>query len=113
MKAIKEVYVVSEYGGEYEDKWEHVVGVFSTEDLAKEYVKECKKNKGLIPREIYKKLLLELDEKVDDPECEHSEAYWINQLHPEYSIEQIEKTDYSYYYGDSYYWIEKINYYGE
>lgn len=30
------VYIVIEYGGEYEDSWEHIIGVCSTPELADE-----------------------------------------------------------------------------
>lgn len=31
---ISKVYIVKEYGGEWEDSWEHIVGVCSTPELA-------------------------------------------------------------------------------
>jgi len=46
---MSKVYTVIEYGGEYEDKWEHVVGICSTLEIADalkaaieaEHEKEC------------------------------------------------------------------------
>ena len=34
MHSTSKVYVVSKYGGEYEDRWEHIVGVCSSSELA-------------------------------------------------------------------------------
>lgn len=34
MSSNSKVYVVSEYGGEYEDRWERIVGVCSSSELA-------------------------------------------------------------------------------
>ena len=118
MELSKEVWVVSEYGGEYEDKWEHVIGVFPTESLAKEFVEWHKgdKIKNIIPPEKYRELLEELDKIADiDEYYEYDDNYWINKLHPEYSIEVLDKSEfyYSNYYTSFNYWIEKIPYYGK
>ena len=34
MRSTSKVYVVSKCGGEYEDRWEHIVGVCSSPELA-------------------------------------------------------------------------------
>ena len=36
LKTNSKVYIVSEFGGEYKDKWEHLVGVCSSLELAEE-----------------------------------------------------------------------------
>lgn len=117
MKPSKELWLVSEYGGQYEDKWEHALGVFPTEELAKEFVRWHNeiRTKDLIPPETYDKLVEELDKIEDfDEYYEHPDSYWINKFHPEYSVEIIEMSEqrYANFYEDSHYWIEKINYYG-
>ena len=53
MTPTSKVYIVSEYGDEYEDRWEQVIGVCSSYKLAEEL-----KNK-------YIKLLEEKSEKID------------------------------------------------
>lgn len=39
-KAQNRIYIVESYGGQYEDKWERTIGVFSTYDKALEAAKE-------------------------------------------------------------------------
>lgn len=47
LKTTSKVYIVSEYGGEYEDKWEHAIGVCSSLELAEQL-----KAEALAAREI-------------------------------------------------------------
>ncbi len=44
---VSKVYIVSEYGGEYEDKWEHAIGVCPSLELAEQL-----KTETLAAREI-------------------------------------------------------------
>lgn len=35
------VYILSEFGGSYEDKYEHIIGVFSNLKVAKSFGRKC------------------------------------------------------------------------
>lgn len=49
-------YVVSSYGGQCEDKWEHVECVFTNEESAREYIKEMEWKMRKISNEEFDKI---------------------------------------------------------
>lgn len=88
------VYVVSEYGGEYEDKWEHTIGVCSSLELAEKI-----KAEALARREIKCSVSdEELEEMLDylyEYEEEHgpicdSEEEGLQKLFPDKNPKDIE-----------------------
>ena len=52
----KKCYVVSSYGGQWEDKWEHVECVFTNEESAREYIKEMEWKMRKISNEEFDKI---------------------------------------------------------
>lgn len=117
MLTTTKVYIVSEYGGEYEDKWEHAVGVCSSLELAEEL-----KAKTLADREIkcniseeeYEKMLDYLYdyEEQHGPICE-DEAEGIIKLFPDKNPEDIEIADKQYFSRDDFggVYIEEVDFY--
>lgn len=101
LKTTSKVYIVSEFGGEYEDKWEHPVGVCSSLELAEEL-----KNKILASREIktniseeeYEEMLDYLYEYEDEHGaiCEE-EAEGVKKLFPDRNPEDIDAIDKAYF----------------
>ena len=102
----KKVYVVSEYGGEYEDSWEQVLCVCSSKAKAEEIkrVVEDKHNvHGVISKKLYNKLLYDMwayyeKEGIDygiDRRDEIKELYTFTK--GQYSIEELEKGNEAYY----------------
>ena len=101
LKTNSKVYVVSKFGGEYEDKWEHLVGVCSSLELAEEL-----KTKILADREIktnisaeeYEEMLDYLDEYEDKHGdiCDE-EAEGIKKLFPDRNPEDIDAIDKAYF----------------
>ena len=91
------VYIVIEYGGEWEDSWEHISGVCSSLELAQKLADKIKQaHSG--PESISKDEYEELCKAVSDYEYNHdvtlgdtmSEA--IPKLFSEYSKEDIDKA---------------------
>ena len=101
MKTTSKVYVVSEFGGEYEDKWERPVGVCSSLELAEEL-----KTKILADREIKTNISVEEYEEMlkylDKYEDKHGiicieEADGIKKLFPDRNPEDIDAIDKVYF----------------
>lgn len=95
------VYIVSEFGGEYEDKWERPVGVCSSLELAEEL-----KDKILADREIktniseeeYEEMLDYLYEYEDEHgEICDEEAEGLKKLFPDRNPEDIDAIDKVYF----------------
>lgn len=111
------VYIVSEFGGEYEDKWKHPVGVCSSLELAEEL-----KNKILASREIktniseeeYEEMLDYLHEYEDEHGaiCEE-EVEGVKKLFPDRNPEDIDAIDKVYFSYDDFggVHIQEINFY--
>ena len=86
---LSKVYIVSEYGDEYEDRWEQVIGVCSSYKLAEELKNKylaSKEVKTNISEEEYGKML----DYLCDYEAEHgaiceSEAEGVKKLFPNYN----------------------------
>lgn len=100
------VYIVSEFGGEYEDKWERPVGVCSSLELAEEL-----KDKLLADREIktniseeeYEEMLDYLYEYEDEHgEICDEEAEGIKKLFPDRNPEDIDAIDKVYFSHDDF-----------
>lgn len=114
MKASKKVFVVTEYGGEYEDKWTDEKAVFATKELAKQYVQEWKDNleKDKIPEEIFN----EVYEKTDEYFFQHpnsTEDWWkvCHKINPNYSVQDYENAEAYYRYDKTDLVIKEIDYY--
>lgn len=88
------VYIVSEYGGEYEDKWEHAIGVCSSLELAEQLKAEtlaAREIKCNISEEEFNKML----DYLYDYEEEHgsicdSEEEGLQKLFPDKDPKDIE-----------------------
>lgn len=117
LTTISKVYIVSEFGGEYGDKWEHPVGVCSSLELAEEL-----KAKTLADREIkcniseeeYEKMLNYLYdyEEKHGPICD-DETEGIIKLFPDKNPEDIEIADKQYFSCDDFggVYIEEMDFY--
>lgn len=115
---LSKVYAVIEYGGEWEDSWEHILGVCSTSELA-----DALKNK--IEESHYKQLAISKDEwlnmyeKLVEYEEETEEDFdcipeGLAMLFPEYNMKDIEDATeryYSQYYDYIGVRIEEINFF--
>ena len=86
-------YVVIEWGGEYEDYWQSVVGVCSTLHLA-ETLKEKIENQHFktikISQEKFDEMFKKFWEVFEDEDIDELEG--MHKLYPEYSIEEIEEA---------------------
>lgn len=94
LKTTSKVYIVSEYGGEYEDKWEHAIGVCSSLELAEQLKAEtlaARETKCAISEEELQEML----NYLDDYEEEHglicdSEEEGLKKLFPDKDPNDIE-----------------------
>lgn len=101
LKTTSKVYIVSEFGGEYEDKWEHPVGVCSSLELAEELktkVLASKEIKTNISAEEYEEMLDYLYEYEDKHGaiCDE-EAEGIKKLFPDRNPEDIDAINKAYF----------------
>lgn len=117
LKTTSKVYIVSEFGGEYEDKWEHPVGVCSSLELAEELktkILASKEIKTNISAEEYEEMLDYLYEYEDEHGaiCDE-EAEGIKKLFPDRNPEDIDAIDKAYFSYDDFGGvdIQEINYY--
>lgn len=95
------VYYVYKYGGEYEDKWEHPVGVCSSLELAQElkskteaiYNVEC-----IISENEYSRMIDYLyDYEEEHGEICTDEIEGLAKLFPQYNIEDLKIADKKYF----------------
>lgn len=98
LKATSKVYVVSEFGGEYEDRWEHAIGACSTLELARELQETSRKKHALnppIPFDVYDELLDKLAIHEMENSLDFGEDYIeeLSKMFPKYSKEDLELTD--------------------
>lgn len=101
MTPTSKVYIVSEYGDEYEDRWEQVIGVCSSYKLAEELKNKylaSKEVKTNISEEEYGKMLDYLYDYEDEHGaiCE-SEAEGVKKLFPNYNPKDIDAIDEKYF----------------
>lgn len=118
MKYPSKVYAVIEFGGEYEDFWEHILGVCLTPELAdtlKNSIEESRSRNINISydewNEMYDKLA-EYEEKTDDDFDSILDGLIF--LFPEYEPKDIEEAIEKYFYQKDDYVgvrIEEINFF--
>ena len=93
---VSKVYAVIEFGGEYEDAWEHIIGVCSSSELADELKSKIEKE-----HDPFDSVISEEDwESITDRLCEAEEEGFeyddiisgIKELFPEYSREDIKQA---------------------
>lgn len=117
LKTTSKIYIVSEYGGEYEDKWEHAIGVCSSLELAEQL-----KAEALAAREIKCNISEEeFNEMLDylyNYEEEHgsicdSEEEGLQKLFPDKDPEDIEIACDRYFSCDDFsgIYIDEVNFY--
>lgn len=84
-------YIVTEWGGEYEDYWQSVVGVCSTLHLA-ETLKEKIENQHTpkIPKEKFDEMFEKFWETFENEDIDEEEG--MHRLFPEFSEEEIENA---------------------
>lgn len=113
------VYVVVEFGGMYEDAWEHIIGVCSTSELADELKARIEKEHDtsnlVISEEVWEEMNTRLDEAEEEGFEYDNVVSGIKKLFPEYSEEDIEQAEKSYegyldWFGVT---IEEIDFYTE
>lgn len=103
---LSKVYVVVEYGGQYEDRWEHIVGVCSTPEVADslkasiEYIYDP--SNYTINQDTWYNMMDRLCEAEEDGFQYESEIEALHTLFPEYSKEDIEKAKTLYDYSNDY-----------
>lgn len=116
LKTNSKVYYVYEYGGEYEDRWEHSIGVCSSLELAQE-LKALNESSRMTENSIYdeyESMLHDLWEyKLEKEEVCENEIEDLLKLFPNYTREELEKAEeiywnYSDYIGTM---IREINFY--
>ena len=86
---MKTCYIVSEYGGEYEDRWDSIIRVYLSLESAKKAKMENEdsyKYSGVFTEDFLDKLIYEMD----DYEYEHDTYFksleeGVLFLHPEYA----------------------------
>lgn len=84
-------YIVTSYGGRWEDSWTSNLCVFLDKEKAQKYKQEydsISEEDLKISIEEYEKLEDELDEWVSSKDI----TRLIHSTHPEYSLEELEKT---------------------
>ena len=116
---ISKVYAVIEFGGEYEDAWEHIIGVCSSSELADKLKAKIEAEHDpsdfLITEEDWESISDRLYEAEEDGFEYNDTVSGIKELFPEYSREDIEKAmklydDYSDWSGV---FIREIDFYTE
>ena len=112
------VYAVIEYGGEWEDSWEHILGVCSTPELAdklKNEVEESYSKSIKISLEEWEEMYSKLVEyEVETEEYFEDIQSGLIFLFPNYKAEDIEDAIEKYYSQPSDYLgvrIEEINFF--
>lgn len=111
------LYLVYEYGGEYEDKWEHAIGVCSTLELANELkakAEEAHVVESSIPEEEYSEMINALYDYEDEHgEICEEEIEGLLKLYPQYSREELESAERKYFSYDDFIGvrIEEIDFY--
>lgn len=113
------VYAVVEFGGMYEDRWENIVGICSSSEIADKLKYEIEKrhdhSKMIISELDWENMMNRLDEAVDEGFEYIDTISGLEQLFPEYSEEDIKEAkevycDYSDWYGVV---IKEIDFYTE
>lgn len=100
---MRKVYVVSEFGGEYDYKWDHIVAVCNDKieaERLKRQIEDEHNDNGVIDNRLYDKLLIEMYNYYEDKGGEYDYETEIEDLHklfPEYSIKDLEKANARYY----------------
>lgn len=111
------VYYVYEFGGEYEDKWEHAIGVCSSLELAQELKAQTEASREIecsIPEEEYCDMLDALYEyEEENGEICEEEIEGLLKLFPKYTREELEAAERKYNSYDDYIGvnIEEIDFY--
>ncbi len=113
-----EVYAVIEYGGEYEDKWEHIVGICSTFEVANELknkVEEIHNPVSTISMEEWEDMMDRLCEAEEDGFQYEDLASGLKALFPEYSEEELRNAvnKYDYYRSWCGVKIQEVDFYHE
>lgn len=112
---MKKVYVVIEGGGEYVDKWERVIGVCSTSEIADSLKAKLESSRNKTPITEYQWDIMyhELMKWEEDHEQFNSIVEGMRFLFPEWSEEDIISAHEAYdFYGDDYrVMIQEINFY--
>lgn len=111
------VYAVIEYGGEYEDSWENIIGICSSPELADELKvrieNEHSPSNAPISKEEWETITDQLCLAEERGFEYDTEEEGIKKLFPEYSIDDIRKS--MYIYNDIWDWsgvtIREINFY--
>ena len=68
MENNKKIYVVSSYGGQYEDRWEHIECAFLTREAAQNFIIEKNAIANKVDDELY--------DTISELICEKEEELW-------------------------------------
>lgn len=91
-------YAVIEYGGEWEDKWEHIIGVCSSPELADELKNRTEESHDSTRCAIDEDTWNNMCDALYDYEEEHGMVFDSNlegllTLFPKYSVEDLELAE--------------------
>lgn len=89
---LSKVYAVVEYGGEYEDSWEHIVGVCSTPELADKLKEKIESSHKISDCPIDEDKWNDMWEAVEFDSPDETTEDAMLRFFPEYSKEDIIKA---------------------
>lgn len=103
---MNKVYAVIEFGGEYEDSWEHIVGVCSSPELADELkakvIKSHMPKSPVISQERWEEMCDCLYNYEDEHGCFDTTGEGMLYLFPEYTEDDIIEAEKTYDIYDDY-----------
>ena len=127
---MNKIYLVREYGGQWEDSWEQIIKAYKSKEDAEKFVRENQEERNRLIG--YKELWEEIESKMDDSTPEDiwediNAETWdddvdlfiklLKEWHPEYletySIDLLKEiyefhNNYCHYYDESYFDIDEI-----
>jgi hypothetical protein len=102
----KKIYLIREFGGEWEDSWENIAFAFLDKESRDKKIKEL--NGHIEELETYRPLWEEITDKLDEIEHPEYDAFWEKYKHPMEVPDEYE----NYLYSDSFerfeYWMNKV-----
>jgi len=98
-QSMNKVYAVIEFGGEYEDKWQHIIAICSTPEFAdviRNKVEEA--HQTTISEEEYLDALAQYDEEY--PDDFNVDLEKLQNLNSKYSLEDWKQAEQAFDYSD-------------
>lgn len=107
MEITKKIFIVSSYGGQYEDRWEHQECAFSTKELAQKFIDE----REVLVKDIDDKTFSDIRCMLYDKEEELYETFYdvkTAKLRPGKTEEEYDDAMQKFYESDQYELIQKM-----